>query len=197
MKTLENSNFSIADLFLKHPAISESPQKIEAFFDKQVETRVPKLKKVMELRKLSESDIRQEFLVAIMEAMPNFDPARSTWRTYISRVCNNRYCNFRREYRLACKCLGNITAIDLLDKDDTDVIPTYEVDFETQGDVNTVMSKLPLRLQQIAELLKTNSPAQVASHLKTSRSTISRAMKKIRQYFLVSGFERLHGDATN
>jgi hypothetical protein len=103
----------------------------------------------------------------------------------------------KRSYSREKNAFGNVISTDTLDEDDSDVIPTYQVDFETQGDVNAVMRKLPLHLRRIASLLKTNSPAQVASYLKISRSTVSRAIEKIREHFLASGFEKFHGDATN
>ena len=191
MKTFKNSNVSIADLFLSHPEITDPPQKIEAFIDKQIETRTQKLRKVMELRKLSLSDIRQEFLLAIIEAMPGFDTTQSTWRTYISKVCNNRYLNFRREYRLACKYIGNMVSLDAIENDESDIVPTYEVDFETQHDVHIVLEKMPKHLREIAELLKSNSPAKTASLLGVSRATISRSVKQIRAFFLASGFKKI------
>jgi RNA polymerase sigma factor (sigma-70 family) len=184
-------------MFLKHPGITDTPESIEAFVDKQIATRTAKLKQVMSVRKLSCGDIRQEFLLAIIEAMSRFDSTKGTWRTYISKVCNNRYCELRRKYSTEINSLGNVTQLDVLNENETDVIPTYEVDFETQADVSAVLSKIPANLLKIAELLKTNSPAQTASHLGVSRSTISRAIKRIREYFLANGFEKLHGDATN
>lgn len=196
-KTQSNNTVHLADLFRNHPSITDSPADIEAFIDQQIDMRTRKLRSLMARRKLSPSDIRQDFITAIIEAMAGFNPARSTWRTYLSRVLNNRYCNFRRQYKLDRKVLGDIVALDTLDEDDSDEIPTYTIDFETQTDVKTVIEKLPERLRPYAELLKTNSPAQVAAALNVSRSTVCRAMKRIREYFLEAGFEKLPGDATN
>ena len=181
---------TLAELIISKPGVKDSTQQIEAFIDKQIETRMQKLRKVMELRQLSRSDIRQEFLLAIIEAMPGFDTTQSTWRTYISKVCNNRYLNFRREYRLACKCMGNVISLDEIGNDESGLIPTYEVDFETQHDVNIVLEKLPKHLREIAELLKTNSLTKTASLLGVSRCTISRGVKQIRGYFQTRGFEK-------
>jgi RNA polymerase sigma factor (sigma-70 family) len=185
----------LADLFVNYPGITDAPADIEAFINQQIELRMTKLKSLMARRKLSRSDIRQEFIVAIIEAMPAFNPARSTWKTYLSRVINNRYCNFRREYQVDHKSLGTIVALDGTDENQD--IPTYQIDFETPADVDVVMDKLPARLRQYAELLKIHSPVRVAAEMHVTRSSVGRAMKRIRKYFLEFGFEKLNGDATN
>jgi RNA polymerase sigma factor (sigma-70 family) len=196
-KTQSKNTVHLADLFFKHPGITDTPADIETFIDQQIEMRTSKLRSLMIRRKLSPTDIRQDFIVAIVEAMPGFDPARSSWRTYLSRVFNNRYCNFRRQYKLDRKVMGDIVALDAMDDDESDDLPTYEVDLETPIDINTVIEKLPARLRQFAELLKTNSPADVATQLNVTRSTVGRAMKRIREVFLRAGYEKLNGDATN
>jgi RNA polymerase sigma factor (sigma-70 family) len=193
--TVSKSSIPLADLLVNCPGITDSPADIEAFITQQIDLRMTKLKSLMARRKLSRSDICQDFIVAIMEAMPAFNPARSTWRTYLSRVINNRYCNFRRQYQVDHKSLGTIVALDGCDENQD--IPTYQIDFETPADVEVVMDKLPARLRQYAELLKTHSPSRVAAELNVTRSSVGRAIKRIREYFLHSGFEKLHGDATN
>jgi hypothetical protein len=40
-------------------------------------------------------------------------------------------------------------------------------------------------------MLKTNSPAQVATALNVSRSSVCRAVKRIREHFLKVGIEKL------
>lgn len=194
-KIVSKSSIPLADLLVNCPGITDSPADIEAFIDQQIGLRMTKLKSLMVRRKLSRSDIYQEFIVAIIEAMPGFNSARSTWRTYLSRVINNRYCNFRRQYRIDCKSLGTLVALDGCDENQD--IPTYQVDFGMPADITAVLEKLPVRLRQYAELLKTHSPARVAAELNVTRSSVGRAIKRIREYFLHSGFEKLHGDATN
>lgn len=196
-KTESTPIVHLADLFHNHPSITDSPADIEAFIDQQIDMRTRKLRSLMARRKLTIGDIRQEFIAAIVASMSGFNPARSHWRTYLSRVLNNRYCNFRRQYNLDYKVLGNIVALDSLEEDESDDIPTYTIDFETKVDVKTVIENLPACLRPYAELLKTNSPAQVAAMLNVSRSTVCRAMKRIREYFMEAGFEKLAGDATN
>jgi DNA-directed RNA polymerase specialized sigma24 family protein len=190
MRKIEsNNNIRIADTFLKYPGITDTPKSIEAFIDRQINTRTAKLKKFLALRKMSICDIRQEFLMAILSAMTRFDSTKSSWRTYVSGVCNNRYCELRREYYTEMTALGNRLGLDDMEVHESGVIPTYEVDFDTPIDLNTVVDKMPSRLRQIANLLKMYSPAQAASRLGVSRSTISRAMNRIREYFLAAGFQ--------
>ena len=192
-KTVSNNPIHLADLFLKHPGITDTPADIEAFIDQQIVMRTRKLRSLMVRRKLSPTDIRQDFIMAIIEAMPAFDPARSSWRTYLSRVFNNRYCNFQRQEKLDRKFMNNIVALDALEDDESDILPTYDVDFKTPIDVNTVMEKLPANLRPYAELLKTNSQSNVAAQLNVSRSTVGRAIKRIRAIFLNAGLEKLQG----
>ena len=187
----------LAELFLYHPSITDTPADIQAFIDQQIQIRTQKLRSLMARWKLSPSDIRQDFIMAIVEAMPGFNPARSTWRTYLSRVLNNRYCNFKRQYNLDRKILGDIVTLDTLDEDDSDEIPTYTIDFETRADLKTAIETLPACLRPYAELLKTNSPAQVASALNVSRSSVCRAVKRIREHFLDAGLKSLSDHATN
>jgi len=188
---------TVAELIISKPGVTAPQQEIEAYVDKQVGTRMRKLRKVMALQNLSEEDVEQEFLLVIVKSMSRFDSAQSSWRTYISRVCDHIYCELMRKHSREISALGNIGHLDVLVEIESDVIPTYEVDFEIQSDVNIVVAKLPERLHEIAELLKTNTPAQTASFLGVSRVTIGRAIKKIREHFLASGFEKLHGDVTN
>ena len=191
-----NSNFSIADLFLKHPGVTDTPKDIESYVKKQIDMRMSRLRRIMAFKRLNVQDVRQDFLLAIVSAMANYDAEKSGWRTFVSSVCNKKYCYLMRTYQNEKKFLLNLTSLDTIDEE-SESLPSYETDFDTQIDVDTAMEGLSDRLRNIAEMLKHNSPAQVAKQLGVSRTTIGRAMKHLRTAFLKNGLGPKYLGVTN
>jgi len=196
METSVNSNFSIEDSFLKHPGITDSPKDIEAYVKKQIDMRMSRLRRIMAFKRLSVQDVRQDFLLAIVSAMANYNAEKSGWRTFVSSVCNKKYCYLMRTYQNEKKFLLNLTSLDTIDEE-SESLPLYESDFDTQIDVDTAIEGLPDRLRNIGEMLKHNSPAQVAKQLGVSRTTIGRAMKHLRDAFLKNGIGPEYLGVTN
>jgi len=196
METSVNSNFSIADLFLKHPGVTDSPKAIESYVKKQIDMRMSRLRRIMAFKRLSVQDVRQDFLLAIVSAMTNYDAEKSGWRTFVSSVCNKKYCYLMRTYQNEKKFLLNLTSLDTIDEE-SESLPTYQTDFDTQIDVDTALEGLSERLRVIAEMLKHNSPAQVAKKLGVSHTTIGRAMKHLKAAFLKNGLGSEYLGVTN
>jgi len=182
-------NFSISDLLATVPGITSEPQIIEKYVDNQINYRLGRLRKCFGLKSTCLDDVRQTFLLALVSGINNYDPEKSTWRTFVTAILNNCYRNQLRQLeakkRLAVKCTVQIEDLD----EDHDLTPGYVQDFNTPMDVAEIIANMPPELQCVAELLKEYSPAEASRILKIGKSTVTRRIKRIREYFVVVEYE--------
>ena len=156
-------------------------------------------------------DLEQELRLDLLTRLPKFDPKKATYNTFVARLVERKISNLirhrtreMRDYRCEEGSLngsaetveaGNekVERIETITQDEYDLrwgryrFPAAER-LDLQLDVSMILSKLPLDLRKLAELLKTMSIAEAARELGVPRSTIySSGLVRLRQ-----AFEKIH-----
>ncbi|HRU20183.1 MAG TPA: sigma-70 family RNA polymerase sigma factor [Kiritimatiellia bacterium] len=155
-------------------------------------------------------DIEQDLIQDLLERLPKFDPAKASLNTFADRVVGRRICNLLRDRRAGMRDWRR-DAYSLNEEIETDegsierheFISQDEVDLRTGRydrtateralrtmDVAAVLAGLPHELRRVAEMLMTQSVAEVARELGIPRGTFrDRYMGKLREAF---GAKRLN-----
>ena len=139
-------------------------------------------------------DIQQDLIVDLLERLPNFDPNKAAYNTFVARIVKRKVCKLirhrmqgMRDYRREDYSINTTIKID----DETKIecsqtISRDEQDFRTgkhlrpadertdlRLDISLVVSGLPPELRELAGLLlTTTSIAEVARKLGIPRSTL-------------------------
>ena len=154
-------------------------------------------------------DIKQELITHLLERLPQFDPAKATYNTFVACLVNRKISNLiryrhaaRRDYkREACSLNEEISVgedelvqrVSTISHDENDIRlgkrdRTTEDQAYLEIDVKEVLEKLPAPLRRAAELLQHHSIAKVASALGVSRETFQdNHLVQLRQIFTAAG----------
>ena len=149
---------------------------------------------------LDGEDLAQEFARHLLCQWPLYDPSKGQPTTFIQNVIDTKVCelirdqcrqkrDFRRERSIS-------QAGDELDHGKLDGVRGQpEVSeherVDLRHDCTVITERLPGELAQIAELLKTNRPMDVARELNLPESTVRKRIAELREYFVAAGY----GDA--
>jgi RNA polymerase sigma-70 factor (ECF subfamily) len=153
-------------------------------------------------------DINQELLWACLDGQRRYNPAKSSRRTFLSRVARNQVANLRdsqsaacRDYRLCTDSLNDpapfvtsesITLSDTISTDARGVwvgrytLSSWERE-ELRIDVAKAISSLPDKLAGIARLLMSVSAIEAGRQLAIPRATVYRRIAEIRGVFAAQG----------
>jgi RNA polymerase sigma-70 factor (ECF subfamily) len=149
-------------------------------------------------------DIEQDLTQDLLERLPNFDPAKATLNTFADRVVGRRICNLMRD-RQADMRDWRREAFSLDEEIETDEGSTARHEFFSQDkvdlrkepgdrrrlerenlqmDMSAVLEGLTPELRRVAEMLMTQSVAEVACELGIARSTFrDRYLAQLREVF--------------
>jgi RNA polymerase sigma factor (sigma-70 family) len=125
-------------------------------------------------------DLEQEALVACWRALPRFDSARASLRTYLEVVVSSRLSSVRR----AGRCQPRL---QLLDDDQRHVEDGWARRIELRADVWRVLASLRASDRQVAVALLEHSPAEASRRLGVARSTIYAHIERLRIAFRAAG----------
>ena len=152
-------------------------------------------------------ELEQEMRLDLLKRLPKFNPKIATYNTFVSRLVERKICNLIRhrtrkvrDYRREEGSLDDTVETDSNSVEKAKRIETIsqdEYDFRSgrycrsaaerldlQLDVSLVLSKLPPKLQKLAELLKTMSITEAARELGIPRSTLySSGLARLREAF--------------
>lgn len=141
-------------------------------------------------------DLRQDFRLVVLQARRGYDPAKCPIDRFVLMVINRRYKHHVRQLMQLRNGRGNTP--DAVGFDD--VKPDLEmllVDpqgespqkrFELQHDIAIACRPLSRLERQICGLLMSgHSPAEAARELGVARSTVTRAMGRVRRHFADAG----------
>ena len=152
-------------------------------------------------------ELEQEMRLDLLKRLPKFNPKRATYNTFVTRLIERKICNLIRhrtqkvrDYRCE-ECSLN----DTVETDDSKNKKVKRMETITQDehdlrsgkyrrpaaerldlrlDISLILSKLPPKLQELAELLKTMSITEAARELGISRTTLySSGLAKLRRAF--------------
>lgn len=130
---------------------------------------------------LDREDFTQEALIGVLTALPRFDPARASLRTFVERVVASKFASLLR-YCRAKKRLNRPNGKRAADS--LQVLVTVEF----RVDLRRVLSNLDSREQRVAQLLVACSPTEIARRLRISRAAVYRSIGRIRAALVEAGF---------
>jgi len=152
-------------------------------------------------------DIEQDLIRDLLERLPKFDPAKATINTFADRVVCRRICNLlrhrqteMRDHRREAFSMDDEIETEEGPMERHETIGQDEVDLRTgrynrpaadrahlQMDMNAVLIGLSPELRQIADMLRTQSVAEVARSLGIPRSTFrDNYLAQLREAFAAS-----------
>jgi RNA polymerase sigma factor (sigma-70 family) len=132
------------------------------------------------------ADFEQEGLTACWRALPQFDPARASLRTYIERVIASRIATLVRTAR---RLPPNVS----LSSAGLQPIESEAEAGEFQADVERLSSAFDHYDQQLVRLLMEHSPAEAGRILGLPRSTVHDRILRLRRKFVAAGFRPNRG----
>lgn len=129
-------------------------------------------------------DLSQDLFMTLVKAIPAFNIRRATWKTFVSRILNRRYCRIRRQMQKAedagippMVALGNL-GDSLIDPAKGGGDPAATAD--PRLEVEAIFAKLPMDLRKVARTLMHHSLRETAKLLGTSKSGVECAVARIR-----------------
>jgi RNA polymerase sigma factor (sigma-70 family) len=126
-------------------------------------------------------DFEQEGLTACWRALPQFDPARASLRTFIERVIASRIASLARTARRSPARVS----LDAVGPQPTE----SGVDMpELYNDVERIASGFECHDRQLIFLLLEYSPAEAGRMLGLPRSTVHDRILRLRRRFVAAGF---------
>ena len=149
-------------------------------------------------------DIEQDLIRDLLERLPKFDSSKATMNTFADRVVCRRICNLlrhrqaeMRDYRRESFSMDEQIETEEGPMERHETIGQDEVDLRTgrynrpaadrahlQMDMNAVLIGLSPELRQIADMLRTQSVAEVARNLGIPRSTFrEKHLAQLREAF--------------
>ena len=126
-------------------------------------------------------DLRQEVLVRVWAALPQFDPGRASLRTFIETVASSGLASILR--RNAAK-----KRIQPAGCDPVEGQLHLLVSIDLQVDVGRMLRELNPDDKQVVQHLLANGPARVARILGTSRAAVYRSIGRIRTALAGGGY---------
>jgi len=179
-------------------AANTSTNLIDEYALNRIEYRAIRLRCAFRLNEHDTEDLRSRLAVQLLRASARFDPTRASQHTFVNRVLDRAYRHLARELRtrrehavwaplepLECEDDGESAQSQTGDAPD----PAEVV--ERRSDVETALASLPRPLRVIGEELKHSTPREVAERLGLHRSTVYRAMGRIREHFTAYGLGEL------
>jgi RNA polymerase sigma factor (sigma-70 family) len=128
---------------------------------------------------LDGDDLKQELLLGLLMALPNFDGRRVGLRTFIEHVAASRFASMIRRTKAKKRTLDQSVASD----EALHVLVTVEFKI----DLARMLRRLKLADRKVWQLLLENSPTQTARLLKTSRGSVIRSIRRIGAAFSEGG----------
>jgi DNA-directed RNA polymerase specialized sigma24 family protein len=125
-------------------------------------------------------DFEQELVTAVWRALPKYDPARASLRTFVELVVSTRFISLLRSHR----CRPMFESLEYVEPVGLDGIPAIEY----QTDVQRVLAGVSLLDRQIARSLIHQTVTETGRSVGVSRGKVYRAIGRLRVAFRAVGF---------
>jgi RNA polymerase sigma factor (sigma-70 family) len=127
-------------------------------------------------------DLVQEALIALWRTLGQFDPGRSSLRTFSELVISSRIVSAIRAARRKPRMTGLELATALAER--------RSVSFELRCDIDCVLNKLSVEDRRVAIALMYYSPMEASQRLGVARSTVYQHIARLRKTLTKAGFAR-------
>jgi RNA polymerase sigma factor (sigma-70 family) len=126
-------------------------------------------------------DIEQDLIVRLLESWPQFDPVKSSAKTFIATVVRNGVSNLIRRRQLERRTFVDSNALPVGEA------PSHEDEVDLQCDVAAVLARLPPEDRDLAERLVDSSVRQVAAEDDVSVASVRKRIAHLREAFEAAG----------
>ena len=126
-------------------------------------------------------DIEQDLIVRLLESWPNFDPVKSSAKTFIATVVRNRVSNLIRRRQLERRTFVDSNALPV------EEVPSHEHDVDLQCDVAAVLARLPPEDRDLAERLMIRSIREIAAEDDATVASVRKRVERLRSVFEAAG----------
>ncbi len=143
-------------------------------------------------------DLAQELALHLIKQWPLYDTAKGKVTTFIQNIVDVRVCELLRDQRRRKRDnRGNVPlsqADGAAEYGSLDGIrgqpetSDHEL-IDLRADCESILSRLPSDLKQIAVLLKTMLPSAVAKELHIPEGTLWNRMAELRDHFMAEGYD--------
>ena len=123
-------------------------------------------------------DLEQELTIDLLTRLPAFDPDRGDREVFVKVLLAHAAANLLRRLRTRPAPSSPLPS----------EVPARSGTAGWAHEVAEVLTTLPDNLQEIAELLASHTPTEVARELGLSRSTVYRRRRDLRALFERAGF---------
>lgn len=143
-------------------------------------------------------DLRQDFQLVVLQARQGYDPEKCVINRFVLMVINRRYKHRVRQLMQLRNGRGNTPDAVAFDDIEPDlelliIDPQGESSLkrvELQHDLAVASKDMtPLELRICDLLMSGHSPAEAARELGVARSTVTRAMARVRQHLVKAGLD--------
>lgn len=126
-------------------------------------------------------DIEQDLIVRLLESWPQFNPDKSSAKTFIATVVRNGVSNLIRRRQLERRTFVDLIALPV------EEAPSHEDDVDLQCDVATVLARLSPEDRDLAERLMTSSIREIAAEDDVSVASVRKRTERLRHVFEAAG----------
>jgi RNA polymerase sigma-70 factor (ECF subfamily) len=143
-------------------------------------------------------DLKQELFLKYREREHKFDPARGSYKTFVSSLIRNRAMSMvRQKLRqndqvqfVPLSTAGRAVVPGEIDLDQTDVSDETGAEItDLTFAVRRVMASLPERLRYVASRIATDPVAEIATDLGICRDRVYQLIEQLRVAFREAGLE--------
>jgi len=153
------------------------------------------------------ADLVQQLFLEYLERIGDYDPVRSTYKTFVACLIRNRVTSLIRGRKRSigrdlCTAMSMERCILDADRITNDDAPASHRSSRTNAnllvlrlDVRRAVQSLPPHLQSVTEHIVASGPTDVAKGLGRSRTRVYQWLGEIRVAFVHAGLAPLTGDA--
>lgn len=190
-----NPHFNFGDMVVAKTGLAVAPEKIDCYVRDRIAFKTERMGRKFCLNQQSQEDLQQDFYLALIQSLANYDPARSRWKTYFSGVLDRRYKHQVRHFITMeeNESMKPIPLTELEDEGEYLCGPDNQVQsgysqIDLQMDFEAVKAKMPERLQQVLGLMAEKTGSEIAQIMGVSPASITRFRKEIKAHFAAAGF---------
>jgi RNA polymerase sigma factor (sigma-70 family) len=129
-------------------------------------------------------DLEQEAVLEVWRKMDRYDPGRASFRTFAEVVMASRMKSLMRSLRSERSGNGKEEALNVLSGVEAE--PNHVLD--VLADINTVLNRVSNLDRRVALSLVDYSAVETSLRLNVARSTVYRAIERLRCAFIAAGF---------
>lgn len=186
---------STTDESTSTPNTNPASDWIDDYATARVDYHVARLGRQLHLPDHRRDDLRQNLFLALCKAAPRYDARQSSRRTFVSRVLSRAAAHHARSIRNErASSVRSPLRFSELERNGHSFAPVAPRSCEPSAhelvlDLRHALASLSREHQQLAEALKTQTPAEIAAERGVHRCTVYREIAALRSALSEAGLD--------